>query len=130
MAPIKRAVRGLSGHQYRSEPASPGSGLSRILGRASHSKRGTKELIPRRLMLDQITHWIAENWLRILGLFTFLTVLPAYFRARYLWRRRMFLTRINFSLNFIEDGVLRFRTIGENDLAHVLLNNAHAIRLV
>lgn len=81
-------------------------------------------------MLDQITHWAAENWFKCLGLLTFLTVLPAYFRARYLFRRRMFLTRLNFSLNFIEDGTLRFRTIRESDLAHVLLNNAHAIRLL
>jgi hypothetical protein len=56
--------------------------------------------------------------------------LPAYFRARYLWRRRQFLTRINFSLNFYEDGTLRFRTVRENDLAHALLENAHAIRLL
>lgn len=81
-------------------------------------------------MFEQLTHWFTENWIRCLGLLTFLTVLPAYFRARYLWRRRMFLARINFSLNFIEGGTLRFRTIRENDLAHVLLNNAHAIRLL
>ena len=81
-------------------------------------------------VFESLTHWAADNWLRGLSLLTFLTVLPAYFRARYLWRRRMFFTRINFSLNFIEDGVLRFRTIRENDLAHVLLNNAHAIRLL
>jgi hypothetical protein len=81
-------------------------------------------------MFDYLGQWIAENWLKLFGLLTFLTVLPAYFRARYLWRRRQFLTRMNFSLNFIEDGTLRFRTIRENDLAHVLLNNAHAIRLL
>jgi hypothetical protein len=81
-------------------------------------------------VLEVVLHWAADNWLKCLSMLTFLTVLPAYFRARYLWRRRMFFTRINFSLNFIEDGVLRFRTIRENDLAHVLLNNAHAIRLL
>ena len=81
-------------------------------------------------VLEPLLQWAAENWLKCLSLLTFLTVLPAYFRARYLWRTRLFLTRINFSLNFIEDGTLRFRTIRENDLAHVLLNNAHAIRLL
>lgn len=81
-------------------------------------------------MFEHLLQWAADNWLKMLSLLTFLTVLPAYFRARYLWRRRMFLTRLNFSLNFIEDGTLRFRTLRENDLAHVLLNNAHAIRLL
>jgi hypothetical protein len=81
-------------------------------------------------VLESLLHWAAENWFKCLGLLTFLTVLPAYFRARYLWKRRMFFTRMNFSVNFIEDGFLRFRTIRENDLAHVLLNNAHAIRLL
>src|SRR5579859_5764591 len=82
------------------------------------------------MLLDHLTQWLADNWGKLFGLLTFLTVLPAYFRARYLWRRRMFLTRVNFSLNFLEGGTLKFRTIRENDLAHVLLNNAHAIRLL
>jgi hypothetical protein len=81
-------------------------------------------------MFDNFLHQLSENWLRMLGLLTFLTILPAYFRARYLWRRRQFLTRINFSLNFYDDGTLRFRTLRESDLRHALLENMHAIRLL
>jgi hypothetical protein len=81
-------------------------------------------------MFDQIVIWISENWIKSLGLLTFLAVLPAYFRARWAWRRRLFMARINFSVNFLEDGWLRFRTIHECDLARVFANNLYAIRLV
>lgn len=79
-------------------------------------------------MIDTIVLWVSENWIKFLSFLTFLTVIPAYLRARYLWRKRQFLTRINFSLNFMDGNTLRFRTIRENDVAHALLNNAHAIR--
>jgi hypothetical protein len=79
-------------------------------------------------MWDHINDWIAANWLKVFSLMTFFMVFPAYLRARYLWKRRQFLTRINFSLNFCEDNTLKFRTLRETDLAHVLLNNTHAIR--
>lgn len=80
--------------------------------------------------MDTIFTWLSENWLKFISFLTFLTVVPAYLRARYLWRKRQFLTRINFSLNFMDGNTLRFRTIRENDVAHALLNNAHAIRVL
>lgn len=80
--------------------------------------------------MENIFHWLSEHWVKFLSFLTFLTVVPAYLRARYLWRKREFLTRINFSLNFMDGNTLRFRTIRENDVAHALLNNAHAIRVL
>lgn len=81
-------------------------------------------------MFQTLIDWISENWIKFLSMLTFLTVIPTYLRARYVWRKRQFLTRINFSLNFFDGDTLRFRTIRECDVAHALLNNAHAIRVL
>lgn len=46
------------------------------------------------------------------------------------WYRRQFMGRVNFSLNMIEGGTLRIRTLVEKELKDVLLNNELAMRLV
>ena len=48
------------------------------------------------------------------------------YRARESWRRREFLNRFNVSLNLIDDGVLRIRTLSEQPLEKVFLNSAAA----
>ena len=81
-------------------------------------------------MLDFLVDWFAANWGKFLGALTFLMFIPTYLRARHLWRRRRFLSRLNFSINFIEDNTLKFRTLRESNLVDAMLNNAHAIRVV
>ncbi len=48
-------------------------------------------------------------------------------QARRAWQRREFLDRINVSLNRIDDGTLKIRTLAEHPLLDVLLNR-HAVR--
>lgn len=45
-------------------------------------------------------------------------------KARRAWRRREFLDRINFSLTFLDDGVLKIRTLAEEDLSRIFLNRS------
>jgi hypothetical protein len=64
------------------------------------------------------------------GLFAVAAAVFAWWRARAAWKRRQFLHRINFSLNYVEADTLRFRTLRESDIHEVLLNNDHAADLV
>jgi hypothetical protein len=43
-------------------------------------------------------------------------------RARYDWKRQEFFDRLNFSLNWIEEGKLIYRTLGEKRCEEVFLN--------
>lgn len=56
------------------------------------------------------------------GLLVFLVAAGA---ARRGWKRRQFLHRVNFSLNYVENGVLRIRTLQEAGIDDILLNNRH-----
>lgn len=74
---------------------------------------------------------LRQHWHSIAG--TAATLLAAawvWWRARLAWRRRRFLHRINFSLNYIEAGTLRFRTLQESDIREILLNNTYAVKLL
>ena len=81
-------------------------------------------------MFDHLEEWISANWGKAVGALAFLAFIPAYIRARYLWRKRRFLTRINFSINFVEGDTLKFRTLRETNLADAMLNNVHAVRVI
>src|SRR5690349_17974009 len=81
-------------------------------------------------MLEYLEGLFFENWGKLLGLCAFLVFIPTYLRARYLWRKRRFLSRINYSINFIEDGTLKFRTLRESNLIDAMLQNVHAVRVV
>ncbi len=59
-----------------------------------------------------------------------LTVWATYRKARLMWQRRHFMTRINFTINYIENGTLKFRTLREDDLGTILLNNEHGKKVV
>ncbi len=54
----------------------------------------------------------------------------AWWRARLAWKKRRFLHRVNFSLNYVQGNALKFRTLRESDIDDVLLNNKHAVDLV
>lgn len=47
-----------------------------------------------------------------------------YRRARANWQKREFYDRLNFSLNYIENGTLRLRTLSENQCDVIFLNKA------
>lgn len=81
-------------------------------------------------MFEYLQDLIAAHWGKMLGCIGFLMFIPAYVRARYYWRKRWFLTRVNFSINFVEDNTLKFRTIRETDLEEAMLRNAHAVRVL
>jgi len=59
-----------------------------------------------------------------------LAALWAWWRAEVAWKKRRFLHRVNFSLNYLDGNMLRFRTLRECDIGEVLLNNKHAVKLV
>lgn len=82
--------------------------------------------------LDQIVTSLSEliqnNWLKALFalLFTFVGWWLGTWKARREWRRREFFNRLNVSLNSIEDGKLRIRTVLEDPLERVFMNKAAA----
>lgn len=67
---------------------------------------------------------IVDHWLKILCgvLLAFGGTILAKWKQRRDYYKREFLQRLNLSLNFIEDGVLRIRTIFEMNLGDVLFN--------
>ncbi len=69
-------------------------------------------------------------WQPAATVITLVTVLATYLRARQMWRRRDFMRRINFTLNYIEGTTLKFRTLREDELADILLHNDHAQSVV
>jgi len=82
--------------------------------------------------LDQILQALSElidrHWIKaVLALaFTLGGWWFARWKAQKDWRKREFFNRINVSLNSIEDGCLRIRTILEDSLDDVFLNKAAA----
>lgn len=69
---------------------------------------------------------IERHWLKAVFalLFTFGGWWLARWRAQEAWRKREFFNRINISLNAIDDGCLRIRTVLEDPLDEVFLNKA------
>ena len=67
---------------------------------------------------------IVDHWLKIVCgvLLAFGGTLLARWKQRRDYYKREFLQRLNLSLNYIEDGVLRIRTIFEMNLGEVLFN--------
>ncbi|MEM1063489.1 MAG: hypothetical protein AAGJ97_14285, partial [Planctomycetota bacterium] len=64
------------------------------------------------------------------GAVTAATTLLTLYRARRAWRRREFYDRINFSLTFVDDGVLKIRTLAEDEVGRVFLTKPAADRVV
>ena len=73
-----------------------------------------------------------ENWIKIVSALILTAVGWAfgYWRARRSWAKREFLDRLNFSLNTIDNGTLKIRTLAEVDAASVFLNREAARRVV
>lgn len=74
--------------------------------------------------------YLQEYWEQAANVATLLLVLLTYWRARSVWASRDFLTRVNFSLNYVDANTLKIRTLCETDVDNVLLSNQHAKRIV
>ena len=75
---------------------------------------------------------LEENWVKIVSamILTALGWAFGYWRARRNWTRREFLDRLNFSLNSLDGGMLKIRTLAEVDADAVFLNSEAARRVV
>ncbi|QDT66946.1 hypothetical protein [Calycomorphotria hydatis] len=85
-----------------------------------------------RELVEALFEQLEENWIKVLTgvILTGLGWAIGYWRARVKWTRKEFLDRLNISLNTIEDGTLRIRTISERDGEEIFLNKAAAKRVV
>ena len=63
--------------------------------------------------MEMIADFFRDYWEQVLTLVTLCIVLATYLRARSIWKSRHFMTRVNFSLNYVQDGRLKIRTLGE-----------------
>mgnify|MGYP007073183572 CR=1 FL=1 len=81
---------------------------------------------------ELVSEFVSEHWLKVLVIIgaTVLGWIIKKFVDRRRWYRRQFLSRVNFSLNIVEGGYLRIRTLIEKELKEVLLDNAQAMRIV
>ena len=80
--------------------------------------------------IEMVLDFFRDYWEQAVMLVTLCIVLATYWRARSVWKSRHFMTRVNFSLNYVEDGRLKIRTLGEMDIDQILLGNEHGKRVV
>lgn len=59
-----------------------------------------------------------------------LTTLFAWSRGKWMWYRRHFMGRVNFSLNTVHNGTLKFRTLFERSLYDMMFRNQAAVKIV
>lgn len=81
---------------------------------------------------DSLLDYLAGNWPELMWIII-VAGCASYFaghRSRAKWRQREFLDRLNVSLTFIDEGVLKIRTILEMDVEGIFLNGAAASRIV
>ena len=75
---------------------------------------------------------VTNAYLSHVAIFLFLSTVTAsilFLRERFEWKRARFESRLNISLNFVLNGVLRIRTIHEDDVKNVVLSS-YARRLM
>lgn len=83
-------------------------------------------------MIDSLLAYAREKWPELLWI-VFAAGFASYFatrKARLRWKKRDFLDRLNVSLTSIEGGVLRIRTIFEEEGEKIFLNTAAAQTVV
>ena len=75
---------------------------------------------------------LEDNWVKIVSalLLTAVGWAIGYWRAKRNWTRREFLDRLNVSLNTIEGGTLKIRTLAEVEAETVFLNREATRRIV
>jgi len=77
-----------------------------------------------------VIEFLENNWEPLATVVTLIVVLATYWKSRAMWKARDFMTRVNFSLNYVEGNTLKIRTLRESDIRHVLLGNQHGRKLV
>jgi len=82
-------------------------------------------------LIAALNDLITDHWAKFLtaGVFTAAGWALARYRANRDWKRREFLGRLNISLNVIDDGVLKIRTLSEKLCTEVFLNKVAVDRL-
>lgn len=75
---------------------------------------------------EVVSRFVEEHWAKALGsLLVFgIGIWWGRWRAKRRWARREFLHRLNISLNMIEEGRLKIRTLIEKDMLDIVLNEA------
>ena len=81
-----------------------------------------------RELFELFFEYLNEHWIKfvIAGLFMGAGWFFGKRRARREWRTREFLGRLNFSLNTLDEGVLKIRTLSEKSCEDVFLNQVAA----
>jgi len=86
------------------------------------------------MALPEIAHRVIEVvqliWQPVATVVMLWALWATYRKTRLMWQRRTFLTRINFSLNYVEGRTLKIRTLREDDLGEILLGNQHGKKVV
>ena len=77
-----------------------------------------------------VLDFLENNWEPLATLVTLIVVIATYWKSRSTWKARDFMTRVNFSLNYVEDNTLKIRTLREADIRHILLGNQHGRKVV
>ena len=79
-----------------------------------------------REILDTLLEYAEEHWLKAVSATVFMALgwFFGRYRARSRWRKRQFYDRLNVSLNTIDEGTLRIRTLVEKSCEEVFLNKA------
>ncbi len=80
-------------------------------------------------MID-LLEYVRDNWEPLALAVTLIVALIAYLKTRATWKSRNFMSRVNLSLNYVEDNKLKIRTLREDDIGRILLGNKHGKRLL
>lgn len=74
--------------------------------------------------------FLRDYWEQIAAVATLCLVLLTSWKARSVWKARDFMTRVNFSLNYVHGNKLKIRTLRETEIDRILLGNTHGRRVV
>lgn len=73
--------------------------------------------------IEAVAAWVRSHWNTIGLIGTWFGIVFVYWRKRNDWRRKQFLSQVNFSLNYVQDGYLVMRTLLETTATEVWLND-------
>lgn len=79
--------------------------------------------------LQPVVDFVIANWKWFALVGTWGGIVLYWVRSWYFWKRKQFLHQVNFSLNYVEDGVLMLRTLLEDTARQVWLND-YGVQLV
>ena len=79
---------------------------------------------------EVLIEFLRDYWEQVATLATLCIVLLTYWKARSVWKARDFMTRVNFSLNYVDANKLKIRTLRETEIDRILLGNRHGRRIV